>query len=394
MREVASALNAIKQRLQAADNDAHVGLSAMPSAVQQHIFLQPQPAQITPPIHKVHRREVVISLGALVASVGAGISWKTLTSHLPSATSDNSFPASINTSIPARTYIKHSTPINGVAWSNDSQFIASCSEHMVRVWRVSNGQNIFTYNSRAENNLNGFALSPDGAFLAVASDTEGVIVLNAGDGTPSVSYRQHPTFVNAVCWSPDSTRIASANNDNTVQIWDAASGKNLAIYSGHQASVKAIAWSPNGLYIASAAADGIVRTWGTGTGAMYISFNWNYGRPINAVAWSSDSLYVAEASEDTTVRLLKNSRHGSLPFTYKGHAASVTALSWSPDGKRIASADVNGKTLLWDAFSGEHTLSYGNSSPGIYALAWSPNGKFLATGSEDHTVKIWQVANS
>lgn len=353
----------------------------------------------------MNRRNVVIGLGALTVAAGAGIGWNTLSALFFA----RNLPIIDAPPAPVKTYtrhptsmngvVKHSTSVNGVAWSEDARLIASCSQDMVRVWSVEGGQDIFILASGDENVFNGLAWSPDGTFLAVASSEQGVIVLNASNGSFIRSFRplqEHAMQVNGVTWSPNGTRIASANNDRTVQVWDAASGNNLATYQaaaeyptlpGGQAVIDAVAWSPDGLYIVSGTSNGIVCTWNADTEEIYNFFNWNYLRSINAVAWSPNSLYIASASDDATVHILKNT--GGLPFVYTGHTTRVTAVAWSPNGKRIASADVGGKVLIWNAFTGKNTLTYQGNPQGVNALAWSPDGRFIAAGSLDHSVKIW-----
>src|SRR6266571_7380412 len=79
--------------------------------------------------------------------------------------------------------------------------------------------------------------------------------------TPLLCYRGHGDVVNALCWSPDGRYIASASNDATIQIWDAKTGGRIQTYSGHNAPVEAVSWSPQGSLIASGGWDKLVHVW-------------------------------------------------------------------------------------------------------------------------------------
>src|SRR5437667_365767 len=66
------------------------------------------------------------------------------------------------------------------------------------------------------------------------------------------TYQGHSDYVSAVAWSPDGTYIASASNDGTVQVWHAFKGKLILTYKsppsakGEPAPWNAVAWSPDG----------------------------------------------------------------------------------------------------------------------------------------------------
>jgi WD40 repeat protein len=76
-----------------------------------------------------------------------------------------------------------------------------------------------------------------------------------------LTYRGHSAKVNAVIWSPDGQYIASASDDRTVQVWEASTGKKLLTYRGHSKEVCALDWSPNSKKIASAGYDQTVQIW-------------------------------------------------------------------------------------------------------------------------------------
>lgn len=77
-----------------------------------------------------------------------------------------------------------------------------------------------------------------------------------------------------------------------------------------------------------------------------------------------------------------------------GH--KISCLSWSPYIKsQIASADYEGLIDIWDASTGQKTISFEEHK----RRAWSvdichQNPNILASGSDDTTVKVWSLSSN
>jgi WD40 repeat protein/tRNA A-37 threonylcarbamoyl transferase component Bud32 len=85
-------------------------------------------------------------------------------------------------------------------------------------------------------------------------------------------------------------------------------------------------------------------------------------------------------------------------ITLKGHTRWVPSVAFSPDGKRIASGSFDATVKVWDAATGQETLTLGavrgargNTGP-VESVAFSPDGKRLASASLNGTVKVWDLA--
>ena len=95
-------------------------------------------------------------------------------------------------------------------------------------------------------------------------------------------------------------------------------------------------------------------------------------------------------SEDQTVKLW-DAVTGQETMTLKRHTSLVTSVAFSPDGTRIASASVDQTVKLWDAATGQETVTLKGHTALVTSVAFSPDGARIASASLDKTVKLWNV---
>jgi energy-coupling factor transporter ATP-binding protein EcfA2 len=109
---------------------------------------------------------------------------------------------------------------------------------------------------------------------------------------------------------------------------------------------------------------------------------------VSSVAYSPDGTRIVSGSRDKTLKVW-DAATGQETLTLTGHTAGVSSVAFSPDGTRIVSGSDDKTLKVWDAATGQELLSLPGHTDEVTSVAFSPDGTRIVSGSYDKTLKVW-----
>ncbi|MBC8284910.1 MAG: WD40 repeat domain-containing protein, partial [Nitrospinae bacterium] len=276
-----------------------------------------------------------------------------------------------------------------IAFSPDSQTLASADGNKIKLWEVSTGNLLQTFEGHTSD-VASLAFSPNSKLLASGGIDKNIKIWNVSTAKEINNLIGHSKRVGAVVFSPNSNFLASGSGDKTAKIWEVATGKLIHTLKGHTGAVSSLAFSPNGKTLVTGSWDTTVRTWDLSSGESILTIS-DHSNMVNVVKFYPKGSIFASGSSDGTIKLRENST-GSLVRTIKLRRSHIAAKSrpkkdkyaWRKTFERPFENIAFGKLISF-AFNNftKYVDLYENS------IAFSPDGKAFASIRKDGTVKIW-----
>ncbi|MCB9882145.1 MAG: protein kinase [Planctomycetes bacterium] len=272
------------------------------------------------------------------------------------------------------------------AWHPGGEHIATCTHAGDLVVNHVNGSDEPVRHSiAAMRNVNAIAFSPNGTHVALAGNQE----------TRLVAWRQGVVTVasnmtnrgSCVAFSPDGALLAVGTNTNLVVVVRVADGMVLWHDRGASHVVANLAISPDGRYVATVGQEGTLWVHELATGRLAFLHSMDQ-ESLGALTFHPDGRHVAIAGSQGFIELCEM-EHGSVRTKFGASRGAVKGLSFHPSGQTLLAATQE-DVKEWDIGMGENVLSIGHPSP-LTQVAFGSSGEDVLVGGHHSGLLSWSL---
>jgi len=283
----------------------------------------------------------------------------------------------------------HEASTSAVAYSPNGRYLATGDDGgEVLVRDALNGQVLQRFPDAHIAQVTGLAWSPDSERLASSSRDGSIRLWQRESGRALASLRGHRGAVRAVAWDVLGVQLFSCGDDGAVNVWQADDGRLVRSLIGHTGPVHALDYDPNKNRLVTGSSDRTVRVWDVATGASHVLRGHEAG--VIEVAFDGRGERVLSGDQDGTVYLWD--ADGDLATTeLRQHRARISSVAFSPDGKRLVSAAEDDQLVLWDALACEPLLRLRGHTGFVNSAVFTPDGRSILSASHDKTAVLWDA---
>jgi WD40 repeat protein len=195
--------------------------------------------------------------------------------------------------------------------------------------------------------------------------------------------------VKSIEFSPDGKYLVAVGGmqQDELKIWRLPEQNLAAAPSAHSVTINDVAFSSDGRWMATASGDNTVVVWDFVRTEPHRRLKVGSNGGITSVAFSPDGRILAAGGYEGLVKGYEV-QTGNLLFVLDGHGDRIRSVVFSPDGKRIVSASVGKRIVIWDVATSQQLMSLSTSDT-VNTMAFSPDGRLMVAAQQDG-LRVWK----
>lgn len=187
----------------------------------------------------------------------------------------------------------------------------------------------------------------------------------------------------------DSERIVVSSLSGSMQLWNGASKELLLNFQGESGPVNCVAISADSELLMSGGEDCKVTFWSMKTGSKLKTFS-NHSTPVISVAFCQK--YMISASRDGSV-CIRDFHTAKVVHNSSTHKNDLLYLAPSPNSAFFVTGSRNKTCHVVDTETGKLRSVLSDHKGPVTCIKVLSNCTQCLTGSEDHFLRLWEVAN-
>ena len=295
-----------------------------------------------------------------------------------------------------------SAPEKQIAISRDGKKLATATLNEISLQTVGEGQEAVMLRGHSSF-VTAVAFSEDSELLASASEDGAVKLWNVRSGRESFSLAGDGSKVHRLAFSPDGKSLATQDDNDVVRLWNLQTHTETLRLANHPSSVTSLAFTRGGETLACGYWNGDIKLWNTTNGNLKLWIQAaKFSSPIAAIAFNNDGKMFATGEWVTPKVALRDAASGRLLHEFRqpssngesppfSHDDDILKVSFSDDGKRIISCSRDKSVKVWSVDTKRQLAVFKGHSSAVKEARLIADGSAVLSGAADGEFIIWRV---
>ncbi len=281
--------------------------------------------------------------------------------------------------VPRRTVVS-------VEFSPDSQSIACGDNTGILGYRSADNLSLHFEKQAHSDDIRSICFSHDCSRLLTGSADKTAVVWNLADGSFRMPLKGHSDDVTQAIFLSDD-RVVTASLDTSVRFWSLSPSPVAEEIKDSVHIQSCIALSPDQKLLAIPNLFNKIRIHSLEKDQVVQELS--LASPVSSLAFDHRGEILVYSSEHHV--LVSDVSTGDEIHTLSKHADNVLSVCFNTDGTRLATADRDGTTMIWDTATWQlHTPEF--KHPGaVRSIKFAGSSGQLITACDDAIVRVWDL---